>query len=162
MFTMDIVEYDKKTWGIAVAELFATIYPGWDAHQCGRLIYDENHLLHVLTLLAVKDDLPIGQLNIFRVGKTAELGNLGYHVHPRWQRKGVATLLLNEALRKITDPFSDGLVVQTTESNNPSKAFAIYSGFTPATELLIASYRNDLKFLAYDDGVCFHRTKIRE
>ena len=153
---MKIVEYDKKNWGNAVVKLFSDIYPDWEATQCDRIAYDESHPLHVLTLLAVKDDLPIGQINVFRVGKSAELVNVGYHVSPRWQRKGVASLLLNEVLHKITDSFNDGLVIQTNEGNIPSKALAIKSGFVPVTPLLVESYRKHLKFLAYDDGVCFH------
>jgi len=153
---MNIVVYDKKNWGNAVAKLFSAIYPDWEEMQCARMAYDENHSLHVVTLLALKDELPVGQINLFKVGKSAELVNVGYHVHPRWQRKGVASLLLSQILETRADSFNDGFVIQTNEWNIPSKALAIKSGFLPATELLITAYRSHLKFLAYDDGVCFH------
>jgi len=153
---MDIVTYEQKSCGDAVTNLFSAIYPEWGAAQCMRMAYAETHPSHALTLLAMEGGLLVGQINIFKVGKSAQLANIGYHVHPDWHRKGVASLLLNAALIKITDRFNDGLVIQTTESNIPSKALAIKAGFTDVTEEIINVYRDSLKFHAYDDGICFY------
>jgi len=153
---MDVVTYDKKSYGDAVAKLFSAIYPEWDTAQCMRMAYAETHPAHELTLLAMEGGLLVGQINVFKVGKSAQLANIGYHVHPDWHRKGVASLLLNAALIKITDRFNDGLVIQTQRSNTASTALAIKSGFSVADETIINAYHDALKFHLYDDGICFY------
>lgn len=156
---MNIVEYNKRNWGDDVVTLFTAIYPSWDDAQCERIAYDEHHPAHIMTLLAVADEVAIGQINLFRVGQSLDLVNIGYHVHPLWQGKGIASQLLNEALDRLTESFSDGFVIQTNDENIPSKAVAIKSKFTPAPEALIDSYRKHLKFLDLEDGICFHLFK---
>lgn len=156
---MNLVEYNKRNWGDDVVTLFAAIYPSWDDAQCERIAYDEHHPKHIMTLLAVADRVPVGQINLFRVGPSLDLVNIGYHVHPLWQGKGIASQLLSEALHRLTESFSDGFVIQTDEENIPSKAVAIKSGFIPAPEGLIGSYRKHLKFLNLENGVCFHLSK---
>jgi GNAT superfamily N-acetyltransferase len=159
---MKIVEYDKDRWSDGVRRLFAAIYPDWSQAQCQRMAYDADNPLHVLTLLAVRSGLPLGQINVFRVGKSAELGNVGYHVHPDWRRKGVASLLLCEAWPRVADRFADGLVIQTNEWNGSSKGFALKAGVVPASEGFIAAHRKYLKFHAYDDGLCFYLPRTKE
>ncbi|GDY25805.1 hypothetical protein AHAT_16950 [Agarivorans sp. Toyoura001] len=153
---MRVVNYNKNRWGAAVADLFASIYPDWDTQQCNRMAYDETHPWHVLTLLAVEGCDLVGQINIFRVGESAEMANVGYHVHPHWHRKGVASLLLSGALAKITNIFSDGLVIQTNESNIASIALARKLGFVELPKEIFTYYCHSLKFHSVDDGVCFH------
>ena len=78
-----------------------------------------------MTLLTVADEVPFGQINLFRVGPSLDLVNIGYHVHPLWQVKSIASQLLSEALHRLTESFSDGFVIQTDEENIPSKTVAI-------------------------------------
>jgi len=153
---MDIVNYDRNKWGILVTELFAFIYPNWEESMCNRMAYDEKHPLHIFTLLAIKNGVPIGQLNLFRVEESSDLVNIGYHVHPFWQRQGVASALMKEALQRRDRLLNNGLVIQTNDWNTPSQMLAIKYGFTLASEQLINQYRNKLKCLAHADGVCLH------
>lgn len=156
---MNILEYKKCEWGSAVTKLFSVIYPDWPLSNCARMAYDENHPLHILTLVAVSGGSPIGQINVFSVGESAKLGNVGYHVHPDWQRKGVASRLLAEVLPRVAGTFKDGLVVQCHESNLASQALAVKFDFKPASDTLVACYRHYLKLLN-DDGVCFHLSNL--
>jgi GNAT superfamily N-acetyltransferase len=153
---MPIVKYTRKEWGTSVTELFARVYPDLPPVQSERMAYDENLPLHQLTLLAVNDRILVGQINVFRIYDGAALGNVGYHVHPDWRRKGIASLLLCQAWPSIAHAFADGLVIQTVQRNRASMGLALKAGFVAAAPELVEKYGRRLKCTAHTDGLCFH------
>jgi RimJ/RimL family protein N-acetyltransferase len=159
---MQIVEYMQTKWSAPVKDLLSAIYPDWLPAQWERMCYDEGLPLHLQTLLALYDETPIGQINIFRVAENARLGNVGYHVHPDWQRRGIGSLLLCSAWSTIASAFEDGLVIQTRKSNAASVALATKAGFSPIAPELVAKYSASLKFAAAVDGVCLHHRSTRK
>jgi GNAT superfamily N-acetyltransferase len=159
---MQIVEYAHKMWSIAVTGLLSAIYPDWLPVQWERLSYDENLPLHLVTLLAVHGETPVGQINVFCICENAALGNVGYHVHPDWQGNGIGSLLLCTAWPTIVNVFEDGLVIQTTLSNTASKAHAAKAGFLAVRPGLVENYGTGLQFRRNVAGVCFHHPRTRQ
>lgn len=151
-----IEPYISTRHGDSVTKLFADIYPHWSQPTCRRMAYDETRATHALTLLAVLGDRVVGHINVWRVGADQELGNLGYHVHPQGQRKGIGSALLSRAWPAIANAFADGLVVQTTAANLGSLALATKAGFHAAPPALVEKYGRFLRFRAMAAGVCLH------
>jgi RimJ/RimL family protein N-acetyltransferase len=156
---MRFVVYRQNDHETAVIELFRDIYPGWTMDECATMAYDETLPPHHLTLLASTDESLAGQLNVFRVAPKAELGNIGFHVHPRWRRIGVAASLLYTAWEAIAGAFADGLVIQTEKDNEASINLAVKAGFRVAGPDITEKYQDCLKYQYHRDGVCFHRPK---
>jgi hypothetical protein len=95
-------------------------------------------------------------MNVFRVGPNCELGNIGYHVHPDWQRKCIASLLLFKTWGEIKNKFSDGFIVQTSLDNIPSINFATKYGFKKTPGKILDEYSDYLKFKKIKRGISYH------
>jgi RimJ/RimL family protein N-acetyltransferase len=156
---MPVIEYASRTHRKKVIRLFAAIYPQWPEAECRRMAYDEKQPHHRLTLLAMHHETPVGQINLFSIDPDQRLGNIGYHVHPNWQRKGVGSLLLNKAGVMIDGHFQDGVVVQTTTDNVGSISLARKAGFAEAPDDLLARHSCWLKLLRLANGLCLHLPK---
>jgi RimJ/RimL family protein N-acetyltransferase len=152
-------KYTQALWANRVESLFAQIYPGWGHQQCSRMAYPESLPLHILTILAVREDEVIGQLNVFRVGQDMELTNIGYHVHPAWHRRGVASYLLCQAWSEVSNVYSDGMVIQAERANIASCRLAEHAGFSVAEDSLIERYRMHLHVLQKEGGLIYHHER---
>lgn len=153
---MPIVEYENKLHRKGVIDLFAAIYPQWSVPECRRMAYDENQLCHRLTLLALRGKRAVGQINLFSIDPHHRLGNLGYHVHPRFQRRGLGALLLLRVAPALEGLFQEGLVVQTTAENTASIGLACKAGFLPAPEELLGRSAHWLKVTRMESGRCLY------
>lgn len=141
-----------------VVQLFRAIYPVWSERQYSKMAYRETHPLHVKTLLAVDLENIVGQINIFRICGECTVGNVGYHVHPTWQRKGIGSLLLKTLLAESTtvSGLTEGLVVQTSADNVAALTLARNAGFINTPKSLIYKHSNRLKFSQIDNGCCLY------
>jgi RimJ/RimL family protein N-acetyltransferase len=151
-----VVQYENKLHHKNVISLFAAIYPLWSASECRRMAYDENQPRHRLTLLAMQEERAVGQINLFSLDPDHRLGNLGYHVHPSFQRRGVGALLILRAAPSVEGLFQDGLVVQTTAENAGSIALARKAGFLPAPEELLGRQAHWLRAARMESGRCLY------
>lgn len=159
---MPVIEYVSSAHRKKVIRLFAAIYPQWPEAKCRRMAYDEKQPHHRLTLLAMRHETPVGQINLFSIDPDQRLGNIGYHVHPDWQRKGVGSLLLTKAGVSMEGLFQDGLVVQTTADNAGSICLAREAGFTQAPDDLLKRHARWLKLSGSADGVCLYLPKEKK
>jgi RimJ/RimL family protein N-acetyltransferase len=151
-----IVEYECKRHRESIISLFTAIYPQWSASECRRMAYDENQPRHWLTLLAIQGERAVGQTNLFSLDSHHRLGNIGYHVHPGFQRKGIGSLLLSRVDPRDINRFKDGIVIQTTTDNHGSIALARKAGFIPAPRSLVKRHGRWLKSTRMSKGVCLH------
>lgn len=150
-----IITYDSDVHKKKVIHLFNRIYPNWTQDECKRMGYEAERSDHALSLLVVYKHQLIGQLNVFGVCNDCSLGNIGYHIHPEWQRQGVGSALMKNALLCLGKYYDDGLVIQTTIDNVAAINLAGKFGFSDAPVKMIEKYTRHLKFLSVG-GVCVY------
>ena len=78
-------------------ELFENIYPN-DSCTVRKLLYNNDHPAHVVTLVATKQDEIIGQVNIFEKDIMGGIINIGCHVSESYRSKGIGAMLVQEAI----------------------------------------------------------------
>lgn len=133
--TMRIIDYTKTKNAEQVRTLFGAIYPEWAETMLDKMLYDEKHPFHIKTKIALENNIIIGQANAFWISKEKGIANIGYHVHPKYQKRGVGyqiTKTLIDELSKEVNYF----VVLTTPDNIASQMLCEKLGFTdPASEI---------------------------
>lgn len=96
-------------------------------------MYDEKYPSHIKTKVMFEDGDIIGQANAFWISREKGIANIGYHVHPAYQQKGVGYQLT----RSLLDDLSNGVryfAVLTTDDNISSQRLCEKLGFTHAPD----------------------------
>jgi RimJ/RimL family protein N-acetyltransferase len=155
---MKIVDYSKDTMGEDVARLFGEIYPGWSSEDVQRVLYDEKSPLHVATKVAIIKNRAVGQTNVFLLQHKKSIANIGYHVHPCYQRQGIAQRLTLEVIRAAKEKGVETIVVQTERANIAAISLARKLGFSEASPKFTAENTNCLKLHRLKNGIllCKH------
>jgi RimJ/RimL family protein N-acetyltransferase len=141
----------------SVLKLFKEIYPEWPIADLQRVIYDENMPLHLTTKLAIVDNRVVGQANVFRLQHNKNIANLGTHVHPKFQKRGIGTKLASEVIQEAKSHGITGMVIQTEKGNKVEIRVSKTLGFSEASQRFIQENRNSLKFCRMKDGVIFYK-----
>lgn len=127
---INIVNYAKAEHAQQVLVLFKEIYPEWDDTLLNYMAYDENHPAHLQTKLAIEAGFVIGQANAFWLDREKRIANLGYHLHPGYQRQGLGYRLAQALIADLSNQV-DYFVVLTTADNRASQKLCEKLGFTP-------------------------------
>ena len=106
---MKTVDYSKEKMDRDIARLFREIYPGWSEEYIQRALYDEKSPLHVATRVAIVDNRFVGQANVFLLQHNSSIANIGFHVHPHYQRQGIGQRLAIEVMASAKEA---GVTVQ--------------------------------------------------
>jgi RimJ/RimL family protein N-acetyltransferase len=132
---MEIIDYEQKKMSKQIKELFSKIYPN-QPELVKRMDYDENLKNHIATKVALIGDEIIGQANIFRLIDD-NTGNLGYHVSPDYQNKGIGEKISKEAIAEAKKKGIKLLIVRTETNNISSIKLAKKLGFAhPSKEFI--------------------------
>jgi RimJ/RimL family protein N-acetyltransferase len=123
-----IVDYDIVMRS-EIRRLFADIYPD-QPDIVERMCYDPTVPNHVATKVAYRDDVMVGQANIFLHKALNGNANLGFHVHPSMRKQGIATTLSREAIINARSKGITILYIRTHEDNFAAIAVARNLGFT--------------------------------
>ena len=155
---MEIVDYSRDTMGEDVSRLFCEIYPGWSSEDIQRVLYDERSPLHVATKVAIMDTRFVGQANVFLLPQEKTIANIGYHVHPRYRRQGIAQRLAIEVIRAAKEKGVETVVVQTERENTAAVSLAKKLGFSETSPKFTAEHSNSLKLHRLKNGIllCKH------
>jgi RimJ/RimL family protein N-acetyltransferase len=155
---MEIVDYSRDTMGEEISRLFLEIYPAWSLTNVQRVLYDEKSPLHVATKVAILDNRSVGQANVFLLQHKKSIANIGYHVHPRYRRQGIAQRLSLEVIRAAKEKGVETIVVQTEGANIAAISLARKLGFSEASPKFIAENTNCLKLHRLKNGIflCKH------
>jgi RimJ/RimL family protein N-acetyltransferase len=132
---MRIANYTKTKNALQVRILFREIYPEWDEAMLDKMSYDETHPSHIKTKIALENTLIIGQVNAFWINKEKGIANIGYHVHPTYQKRGVGYQLTKTFIDELRNEVNC-FVVLTTHDNIASQMLCEKLGFTdPSDEI---------------------------
>ena len=140
---MKIVDYIKKEMGDDIINLFSSISPNWTMDEVKRMAYDENTPLHVSTKVSIIDDKIVGQANVFRLSNNSTIANIGYHVHPYYQRKGIGIALASAVMEKAKGWGIKTIVVQTETSNKAALNLAKKLGFKKPSKTFLEKKKVD-------------------
>ena len=99
--------------------LFGRIYPD-EPELVRKLLYKNNASNHIVTVVAEEAPQIIGQANIFRKTILDEIINIGYHVDPDYRSKGVATQLVEFAIKKAREKGFSEFHIITDAKNIPA------------------------------------------
>jgi RimJ/RimL family protein N-acetyltransferase len=134
---MKIQNYKFKLHSKKIKSLFSSIYPE-ELTIPERMSYNEKSCKsHVSTKIAFMGKKIIGQANIFLLKDKKDIANLGYHIHPDFQRKGIGKKLALEAMKEAKRKKIRLIIVQTKKVNKSSRALAKRLGFVrPSKENL--------------------------
>jgi RimJ/RimL family protein N-acetyltransferase len=154
---MEIIDYDKNKMSDSVLKLFKEIYPEWPMEDLQRVIYDENIPLHLTTKLAIVNNRVVGQANVFRLQHNKNIANLGTHVHPKFQKKGIGTKLAYEVLKEAKLHGIKGVVIQTEKDNKVELRVAKKLGFSEVPQKFIQENKDSLKFCRMKNGMILYK-----
>ncbi|MCP3967280.1 MAG: GNAT family N-acetyltransferase [Lentisphaerae bacterium] len=125
--TIKIIDY-HMSYSEEVYQLFKNIYN--DDIMAQKMTYkDLNMSFHISTKIAIYQKRVIGQSNIF-CKKKLHYANLGYHVAPQFQRKGIGKSLCISALRDAIKQNFTHFIIQTEKENGPAVKLAKSLGFS--------------------------------
>ena len=136
-----------------IIKLFKEIYPDSSMVDINRAAYDERSPLHVSTKVAVVNDKIVGQANVFCLQHNKNVANLGYHVHPDYQRQGIGQRLAIEVMKDANEKDIKTIVVQTERDNVAGLKLAEKMGFSEVSKLFIDENMSSLKLCRLKDGV---------
>jgi len=148
-----MIDYSRKKMSSKIVILFKKIYPDWSVEDLQRVTYDEKMPLHVATKLAVIDDKIIGQANVFRLQYNSNIANLGTHVHPKYQGKGIGRRFASEVIKEAKKNGISGIVIQTEKDNEVELKVAEKLGFSEASQAFIQENKNHLKLCRMIEGI---------
>ena len=154
---MKIVDYSKEEMGNDIIDLFSSIYPDWAMQDIERMAYDENQQLNVTTKVAIIDDKIVGQANIFRLLNKPTIANLGYHVHPDYERRGIAFNLSTKALKKARKSGIKTIIVQTEADNLGAIVLARKLGFEIPPKSFVEKIKSGLKMHRLKNSICLYK-----
>jgi RimJ/RimL family protein N-acetyltransferase len=154
---MKISDYRKETMCNDIINLFKEIYPDSSMEDIKRAAYDEKSPLHVSTKVAVINDKIVGQANAFYFQHNKTIANLGYHVHPEYQRQGIGQRLATEVMKDAKEKDIKTIVVQTEKDNVAGLKLAEKLGFSEVSKSLKEENANSLKLCGLKDGVVLHK-----
>jgi RimJ/RimL family protein N-acetyltransferase len=154
---MKITDYSKSTMCDDIIQLFKEIYPDSSMEDIKRAAYDENAPLHVSTKVAIINDKIVGQANVFHLQHNKTIANLGYHVHPEYQRQGIGQRLATEAMKDAKEKDIKTIVVQTERDNVAGLKLAEKLGFSEVSKSFIYENANSLKLCRLKDGVILRK-----
>ncbi|MDJ0621337.1 MAG: GNAT family N-acetyltransferase [Desulfocapsaceae bacterium] len=119
-----------------VKALFDLIYPN-DPVTVKRLCYKTNTQNHLVTMLAKDSGEFIGQANAFVKEINGSINNIGFHVHPLFRSRGVATALVEAVVKKATDLGHTKFHIITKASNMAAIRVSRKLNFTVETDFEI-------------------------
>lgn len=111
-----------------IIKLFKIIYPNWSNEELSRVTYDPKNERHISTKIMTLNNEIVGQINAFKL-RDKEFANIGYHVHPKYQRRGIAKELLKKIKKDLKKNKIKYLIIRTDKENLPSISFAKNQNF---------------------------------
>jgi len=150
---MEILNYSKDKMGEDIVQLFKEIYPNEPMEHIMRAAYDEGSPLHVVTKVAIVDDRIVGQANIFYLQHNKTMANIGFHVHPKYQRQGIGRTLASKAMKEAKEKGIRIIVVQTERDNSAGVQLAEALGFSEVSKVFIDENANGLKLCRLKNGI---------
>lgn len=134
---MKVINYKFKLHAKAVKNLFLAIYPE-EISISERMCYNEKTCKgHVSTKIAKLNNKIVGQANIFLLKDSKDIANLGYHVHPDFQGKGIGKMLSQEAIKDAKKKKIKLIIIQTKKLNKNSLALAKKLGFIKPSKKIV-------------------------
>lgn len=142
---MRITTYTKAKHAGQIKALFRQIYPTWDESMLALLTYDETQALHLRTKLAFESDQIIGQANVFWINPEKGIVNLGYHVNPQYQKRGVGYQLAQSLIDDLRNEVQYFVVITTTD-NLAAQMLCQKLGFTTPSDEIAEMVRDTQKY----------------
>jgi RimJ/RimL family protein N-acetyltransferase len=131
-----IIEYTNDCKE-AVRALFLDIYPD-RPDVADRMGYDVETDRHVTTKLARVGEKIVGQAGVFYLKDLPRVAGIGWHVHPKFRRRGIGSLLAKTALAEAGRRGVKRVIVEAATGNLASIALAKNLGFAELRDACVA------------------------
>lgn len=113
---MEIKDYNQETMSDKVKELFLKIYP--DKPETAQKMQNIKNAKRLVSVkVAIENDLIVGQANVLLFENNTDIANLGYHIHPEFRKRGIATKLSEEIIKDAKNKGVKMLLIRTDSSN---------------------------------------------